>query len=239
MTKFEGTLRVLIADDELLARRRLSRLLSSMVGVEIVAECETGEEVLQILEHEPVDLAVLDIQMPGLTGLDVSGLLGSDGPRVVFATAHAEHALEAFDVGAVDYVVKPIDAARLAHAVERTRRSIPTSARTPEERLALMVGGEVLLIDPRDVTHALFDGHLVTVHTKRGELLTEMSLQELLRRLPRERFERVHRRALLNLDRLVRLKPLPSGGYLAGTDDGAEVPVSRGMARKLRRRLGL
>ncbi len=237
MTNLEAPLRVLIADDELLARRRLSRLLSAMTDVEIVAECETGEEVLEVLEHEPVDLAVLDIQMPGLTGLDVSGLIGKDGPQVVFATAHPEHALDAFEVGAVDYVVKPIEAARLAQAVERARQRF--SAPDPVDRLALTVRGEVRLVEPRSITHALFDGHLVTVYVHGEELLTEMSLQELSRRLPRAQFLRVHRRALLNLEHIERLTPLPSGGYSARTDTGETVPVSRGTARKLRRRLGL
>jgi two-component system LytT family response regulator len=228
---------VLIADDELLARRRLARLLSAMPEVEVVAECSSGDEALARLEEVAVDVAVLDIEMPGLTGLDVSGLLAEGGPLVIFATAHPEHAVDAFDLGVADYVLKPIDAARLSRALERARQRLPDPA--PTGRLALPVRGEVRLISPESITHALLEGQLVSVFLDGEQILTDLSLAELQRRLPPDRFERVHRRALLNLSRVVRLVPQPSGGYLARTDTGAEVPISRQAARELRQRLGI
>ena len=234
----EGKLRVIIADDELLARRRITRLLSAMNDVELVAECADGEEVLSALEGSDVDVLLLDVQMPGLSGLDAAGLLGPNGPTVIFTTAHAEHAVAAFDVGAVDYVLKPIEASRLAKALDRAR-DIRGKASDPVDRLALTVQGEVRLLDPGDITHALFDGALVTVHTKHEAFLTDLTLQELQRKLPAEGFDRVHRRALLNLTKVDRLQPLPTGGYTAVTVGGAEVPISRQAARELRKRFGI
>ena len=116
-------LRVLAADDELLARKRLERLLSAMPGVEFLGACASAEELLRRVGEEDCDVVVLDIAMPGLTGLEASALLPEDGPLVIFATAHAAHAVEAFDVGAIDYVVKPVEAGRLQRALERAHRS--------------------------------------------------------------------------------------------------------------------
>ncbi|MEQ8461484.1 MAG: LytTR family DNA-binding domain-containing protein [Sandaracinaceae bacterium] len=230
------TLRTLIADDEQMARRRLRRLLEAIGDVEIVAEATSGEEALAALDPREVDLAVLDVRMPGLSGMDVAQLAADRGIAIVFATAHPEHAADAFDQGAVDYVRKPIDAARLALAVERARARV--GARKTG-RVALTVRDEVRLVRPEDISHAQIDGALVSVWVGAEVLVTELSLAKLERRLPSERFERVHRRALLNLDRVDRLRPEDSGGYTAITDAGHEVPVSRQAARALRKRLGL
>jgi two-component system LytT family response regulator len=238
----EDCLRVLIADDELVARKRLHRLLAAIPRVEIAGECTTGEEVLKRLEDEDVDVVLLDIQMPGLDGIQTKALMAEDGPYVVFTTAHPEHAIEAFDVGAADYVLKPIEPARLAKALERARKHLESTARaTPGVgRLAIATSKGVRLVDPDAVTHAVFDGSLVTLHVAGEVLLTEMSLQDLLTRLPNDgRFERVHRRALVNLHRVDRLEPQPTGGYVAVIDAGARVDVSRQAARRLRRRLSL
>lgn len=235
------SLRVLIADDELLARKRLQRLLAALDEVEVVAECDRGDQVLRALEATEVDLALLDIQMPGLTGLDVSGLLNSDGPEVVFTTAHPEYALEAFDLGAADYLVKPIAPSRLRQAIERVRQRRAHAAAPTLPRLALEGRrGELRLVAPKTIAAALFDGELVTVHLSEGEaLLTDLTLQQLQRRLPPDLLHRVHRRALLNLDHVERLVPLPSGGYRALTNGGVEVPISRQAARDLRKRLAV
>lgn len=240
-------LRVLIADDELMARKRLRRLLTAMADVELVAECCDGEEALEQLDASRVDVALLDIQMPGLSGLDVSKLAADRGVPIVFATAHEEHALAAFETGAVDYVLKPIDVARLTLALGRVRErrntaqlsAEPDEPTTAPARLALTVRGHVRLVKPTDISHAELDGELVSVWIAGEELITELSLTDLERRLPDGLFERVHRRALLNLDRVERLEPVASGGYLAVTDSGQEVPVSRQAARILRRRLGI
>jgi two-component system LytT family response regulator len=239
-------LRVLVCDDELVARRRTSRLLSEQADVEIVAECASGDEVLARLAVEDVDLVVLDINMPGMTGIETAMRMPEDRPYLVFLTAHPEHAVEAFDLGATDYVVKPVDEARLRKAVDRARRQLDAPARRDAHgagaslaRLAIATRTGVVLLGPDEVTHATFDGQLVTVHTRERAILSDATLQELEDRLPASHFERVHRRAIVNLLHVERLDPVLSGGYVARLAGGKTVDVSRQAARKLRRRLGI
>ena len=238
------SLQVLIADDELLARRRLARLLAELPGVTLVGECCSGQELLATLARgeQEVDLVLLDIHMPGLSGLEAGALLPEDGPYIIFTTAHEEHALAAFDLGAVDYLLKPIDAVRLGKALLRARRRLGAQASQPAAelvRLPVTTRQGIRLLDPRELSHATFDGELVTLHTRGGPLLTDFSLQDLEERLPAGVFERVHRRALINLEQLACLDPLETGGYTARMHDGGLVPISRQAARRLRRRLGL
>ena len=240
-----GPLRVLIADDELLARKRLVRLLSSMEGVEVVGECTNGEEVLERIKAHALDVLLLDVQMPGLSGLDAVQLLPPSGPVVIFCTAHKDHAVQAFEQGAVDYLLKPIEPARLQKALERARaRAGPSraqgSALEPElERLPVSTRQGIVLVDPENITHAVLEGELVTLVTTAGEFLVDFTLQQLQDRLPRAHFERVHRRAVVNLAHVVRLEPLETGGFIARTTGGHAVEVSRQSARELRKRLGL
>lgn len=231
-------LRVLAADDELLARKRLERLIGAMPGVEFLGACESAEELLKRLEDEDCDVVVLDIRMPGLTGLEAGALLPEGGPLIIFVTAHEGHALEAFEIGAVDYVVKPVEAARLGRALERARRQLAPAPPGGAERLAVETAKGVLLLDPSQITHVEVEGALTAVVSlEQGRVLTEASLGKLGSKLGG--FERVHRQALVNLARVRRLEPLTSGGYVAHLDGGGAVPVSRAVARRLRRRLGL
>ncbi len=247
-------LRILIADDEATARRRLIRLLGGIQGTDLVHICETGESALAMLRESEVDVAILDIRMPGLSGVDVAKLAATTGVSVVFQTAHAEHAVEAFELDAVDYVLKPVDAARLAASLEKVRArralapmpmpmpmSTSASAPTPgaDARIAIASRGEVRLVDPREISHATLAHGLVTVHVGDEAILADASLSDLERDAPAGTFERVHRTALLALAHVIRLRPLDSGGYVAITRDGAEVPVGRKAARALRKRLGI
>jgi len=245
----EQALRVAVADDELIARKRATRLLEALPGVTVVGAFASADEVLTRVGEGDVDVLVLDIQMPGLSGLDAHALLPDDGPEVIFATAHPEHAVEAFELGAVDYVLKPIDVARLGKAVERARSRCAMAAGVATEsdaagprldRIPVSTREGIVLVDPVDVSHAVFDGSLVTLHTVGGDAhLVDGTLQDLQGRLPGDRFERVHRRALINLREVALLKPTETGGYVAETRGGGQVPVSRQSARKLRRWLGL
>ena len=243
-------LRVLVCDDELMARRRVLRLLSELPGIEATFECESGEQVLAKLSEEDVDVAILDINMPGLSGLETVMQMPEDRPYIVFLTAHPEHAVVAFDVGAVDYLLKPVDDARLAKAITRARQSLDqgnaygretagAAATTKPGKLAIATHDGAALVNPGDVTHATFDGALVTVHTADRAILTDDTLQDLEAKLPSGPFERVHRRALVNLDHVDRLESVDSGGYVACLSTGKRVDVSRQSARRLRRRLGL
>ena len=242
-------LRVLIADDELMARKRLRRLLGEVPDVECLGECEDGTQVLQRVAKGGVEVLLLDIHMPGLSGMEALRLLPENGPIVIFCTAHADHAVEAFDAGAIDYLMKPIEEDRLKKALLRARereagkrfraeadRQRPSPA-PGLRRLPLATREGIVLLDPEGISHALLDGELVTVFSDRGKFLTDASLQELETKLPA--FVRVHRRALLNLRQVARLEIQDTGGFLARTLTGEAVPVSRQAARDLRKLLGL
>jgi len=238
-------LRVLVCDDELIARRRAARLLSEQADVEVVAECASGDEVLAKLAADDIDVVVLDINMPGMTGIEAVMRMPEDRPYVIFLTAHPEHAVEAFDVGATDYLLKPVDDVRLTRALDRARRQLDAPPRRDAQptgalaRLAIATKTGVVLLGPDEVTHAVFDGQLVTVHTRDRAILSDATLQELEDRLSTLHFERVHRRAIVNLLHVERLEPVMSGGYVARVAGGKSVDVSRQAARKLRRRLGI
>ena len=236
-------LRVIVADDEALARRRIVRLLSVMDGIEIVAECASGHEVLLELARPDaeVDVLVLDVRMPGLSGLETVAQVPVELPHVIFTTAHEEHAVAAFEIGATDYLLKPIEAERLSLAIERARARLTTGSKSSMREVARVpveTRAGIVLVEVEDITHAVFDGELVTLHTERGALLSDYSLQQLEERLD-DRFVRVHRRAILALHKVRTLEPQPSGGYVARLPDGSGVLVSRQAARRLRRRLGI
>lgn len=256
MSGTAAPLRVMIADDEAIARRRLVRLLTALPDVVVAGECADAHEVLERVRMGGVDLVLLDIQMPELSGLEALQLFPADGPLVIFCTAHTAHAIAAFDVGAIDYLLKPIEAARLRKALERAREQEPrrryreelarlqaATARAgqaqPLRRLALPTRQGIVLVDPADVSHAELDGELVTVHTAAGSILSALSLQDLEVRLTGGPFARVHRRALVNLEQIGRLEPNEVGGFIARMRGGQAVEVSRQAARDLRRRLGL
>ena len=253
-------LHVLVVDDEATARRRLMRLLEAVPDVRLAGECAEADEALERVRAGGVDVVLLDIQMPGLSGLDVLGLLPEDGPVVIFCTAHAEHAVAAFDVGAIDYLLKPVEPGRLRKAIDRARkaeqrgrfraeaerhRTAATgwpgrgAADSLPPRLPLETRQGIVLLAHDEISHAQLDGALVTVHTTRGAFLCDLPLQDLAERLEPYGFVRVHRRALLNLAKVVRLEPAETGGLLARTAEGHAVEVSRQAARALRRRLGL
>lgn len=238
--------RVLIADDEALARQRLLRLLAGVPQVKVVAECSNGSEVLRAVTEAEPDILLLDIRMPELSGLEARALLADDAPYVIFTTAYSEHALQAFDVGADDYLLKPIEAGRLKRAIERASlRLKPTAALGADAaapmlaRLPVQTARGIVLLAPHELSHAELAGPLLSLCTSRGTLLADFSLQHLQDALPDPRFWRVHRKALVNLDYVERLEAVDSGGYLAHMQGGARVPVSRQAGRRLRRALGL
>lgn len=260
-----STLRVLVADDELLGRKRLTRLLGALPDVDLVAAYESAEHVLSHLAGDTVDVLLLDIQMPGLTGLEAAALLPDPSPYVVFCTAYSDHAVEAFERGAVDYLVKPIEAARLKKALDRARERVvarsaaqgSASAPSPSSssptsssaelaangvrtgRLPVSTRKGIVLLDPAKVSHATIDGELVRLVCGADTYITDLTLNDLEARVPRDRFERVHRRALINLDEVACLEPIETGGYTARMRNGDLVTISRASARELRRRFAL
>jgi len=222
--------RVLIVDDEALARERLRTLLDSERDVTIVGECSGGREaVAAIVQHRP-DLVFLDIQMPDLDGFQVLEAVAMDWlPAVVFVTAYDEYAIQAFDVNAMDYILKPIEPARFKKALGRAVK------RGPLDRLVIRAGGKVLFVKPGDIDWIEADGKLAQVHVGRETHAIRLPLKRLEERLEAHGFVRVHRSAIVNVDRIRELEPWFHGEYVVILKDGTKLTSSAAHSQALHR----
>jgi len=236
--------KVVIADDEPLARERLRTLLGEHAGVEIVAEAENGLTALQACAEFHPDLVLLDIAMPGVDGLETARHLTAFDPRpaVVFCTAYDEHALSAFDAAAIDYLMKPVRAERLAVALERARTFIAgretqgpaQPGRTARTHLCARMRGSLRLIPLEDVHYLQAEEKYVVVHHARGEDLIEESLRSLEDEF-NGRFVRIHRNCLVARHEIVELKRINDGRVQAVLRHGKEpLEVSRRCVAGLR-----
>jgi two-component system response regulator AlgR len=235
-------MRIVIADDEPLARDRLRALLAEQPGIEVVAEAEDGESALHACADLKPDLVLLDIAMPGIDGLEAARHLAAFEPRpaVVFCTAYDAHALSAFDAQAIDYLVKPVRAERLAAALDRARtfaagreRAVSASGQR-RTHLCARIRGSLRLIPIEDVHYLQAEEKYVVVHHVRGEDLIEESLKSLEEEFG-ERFVRIHRNCLVARHELVELKRAPDGHVQAVLRHGqAPLEVSRRCVSALR-----
>jgi two-component system, LytTR family, response regulator LytT len=265
MTAAADTLRTVVVDDEQLAREELCFLLSQLGGVEIVAQAGNGIEALRVIEDHTPDVVMLDVQMPGLTGFEVARRLLQAGAEshVVFVTAYDRHAIEAFDVNAVDYLLKPVESGRLTTALDRVRRRLQTERAAVQPRaeeleklltalselrqdrrdqLAVKVGDRFLLVQSDEVVHASVDDDVITVVTNSlSGTSNYRTLDELQNRLDPAVFWRVHRSHLVNINKIKEIVPWFSRNYLLRMRDtrGTEIPVSRSQTRRLREYLKL
>ena len=237
-------MRVLIADDEPLARERLRDLLAAQPGVELVAEAGDGREALHACAQHHPDLVLLDIAMPGIDGLEAARHLAAFEPRpaVVFCTAYDAHALSAFEAAAIDYLVKPVRAERLAAAIERARtfaagRTNGDGAPTRDQlrtHLCARLRGSLRLIPVEDVHYLQAEEKYVVVHHARGEDLIEESLKSLEEEFG-DRFVRIHRNCLVARHEIVELKRAPDGHVQAVLRHGNHpLEVSRRCVAHLR-----
>ncbi len=242
-----GTLRVAIVDDEAPARALLREYLAAFPDVEVVAECANGFEAIQAVEETAPALLLLDIQMPGLSGFEVLELLGRE-VAVVFVTAYDEFALRAFDVHAVDYLMKPFSRERLGEALGRARQRIgrPREAGLDEVaaavrppgtwpgRLLARDGGRVHVVpvDALDVVEARDD--YVCLRSGGREVTKQQTLTELAGQLDPARFVRVHRSFIVNVAKIARIERYGKDSRLAVLHDGSKVPVSRAGYASLR-----
>ena len=245
-------LRAVIVDDEPPARLVLREYLAAHDDIEIIGECANGFEAVRMIGERSPDLVFLDIQMPKLDGFEVLELL-DPGPAIVFVTAHDEHALRAFEVNAVDYLLKPIGRERLAAALDRVRAKagdatvlpvrpaqLAAQARPPgryAERVLVKEGSQVVVIpaDRIDVVEAQDDYVLIRADGK-SHLKTQ-TLSELADTLDPDRFIRVHRSVLVNVDRIARIELAAKDSRVAILKDGREVPVSRSGYARLKERM--
>ncbi|HVS02440.1 MAG TPA: response regulator [Thermoanaerobaculia bacterium] len=240
------TLRALIVDDEEPARRLLAERLAAAADIEVVGECRNGFEAVQAIQRLVPDVVFLDVQMPKLDGFEVLELL-DEPPAVVFTTAYDEYALRAFEVHAVDYLLKPFGEQRLGEALARLRERLargerpapPPLARTaragaPLERVLVRDGERIHVLAPEriDYVEARGDGVVLKVGDRRLRKATPLG--ELAAELDPRRFLRVHRSYLLNLERLAGLELYAKDSRVALLKDGSRIPVSRAGYARLR-----
>jgi two-component system, LytTR family, response regulator len=235
---------VIIVDDEDLARQVIREMLQSHPEVEIAGECANGFEAVRMTGESKPDLLFLDIQMPKLDGFEVLELIGSE-VAIVFVTAHDEHALRAFEVHAVDYLLKPFTAERFDAALERVKQRIgqklpaPTdlTAATREpgqyaERIVVKDGTRVQIIPIAKLDYAEAQDDYVALASQGKKHLKQQTISSLEAALDPKNFVRIHRSYLVNLERVARLEPYGKDSHLAILNDGARLPVSRaGYAR--------
>ena len=247
-------IRAVIADDEPLARRGVRQLLSPHSDVEVVAETRNGRETVLALRELQPELLFLDVQMPELDGFDVLREIGPRHmPAVIFVTAYDEFAVRAFDAHALDYLVKPLEESRFAEALERVRERLRSAkavdlsrklsallaAREKErarQRILVSTSTGDLVIDADEIDWIEADDYYAAIHAREGRHLIRESLASLEQRLDQLRFARVHRSAIVNLDRVAELRN-KDGETMLVLRSGVHVPVSRRRRARLARRL--
>jgi two-component system LytT family response regulator len=242
-------MRVLIADDEAPACARLRQLLASHADVEIAAEAETGIQTMEMTAQSNPDLLLLDIQMPGCTGIDVAACLPHPRPHIVFCTAFDQHAVDAFELHAVDYLLKPISRARLAQALDRVRslgtarredmtdRAIGAHRAGPMRFLVKNAQSYIVVPESR-VLYFASEGGLTKLVAESTHYWMDPTLNDLEQRLDPARFFRISRAALINLNAAAEVHPLPGGSGEVVLKNGARLEVSRRRMQELLNALG-
>lgn len=247
-------MRALIVDDEPPARNLIQEYLDDVPRIEVVGECGTGREAIEVINDTAPDLVFLDVQMPGLDGFDVLEQIDVL-PDIIFSTAYDEYAIEAFDAGAVDYLLKPYSRGRFRKAVERAFEryeqndndyadrlaTLLQQARTgvdeSPERLYVRHGDKIIPIDTEDIRWIEAAGDYSKLHTPDKTYLSSMGISTLEERLDSKRFARVHRSHIIAFPAVDHLRSDGSGGYKAVLDDGTKVRVSRSYAPDIRERI--
>lgn len=238
------TLRVAIVDDEPLARVRLRRLLERMPAVQVEGEYAGGRELVAGWHLQPADVVLLDVQMPDLDGFGALDRL-VPRPRVVFVTAHAGHAIRAFDVAATDFVLKPVSGERLAAAVERARAAAtPGPAPAPlaaaaDPRLALPLGRKLQLVDPAVIEWVRAQANYIEIRGDGRTWVMRRPMAWIESRLDPQRFLRVHRSWLVRVDAVREVVPLASGRHRLRLADGTTLAAGRGQRDRVRQAFGL
>jgi two-component system LytT family response regulator len=243
-------LRIIVADDEPLARSRLLALLPKDIAIEIIGEYGSGTEAVEAIRRDKPDIAFLDMQMPGCDGLQVvAGLDPAERPAIVFVTAHDKFAVDAFGVRAVDYVLKPYDRERLETAVERAAEFVSSrragdlgariegalagsgSAGTPKpERLAVKADGRFVFLKYEEIVWIEAADNYIVIHTSNGErLMPRDTLTAIEGRLGPQQFTRVNRSALVRIDQVRELQPTAQGDYSILLRNGTRIPLSRAL----------
>jgi two-component system LytT family response regulator len=243
------SIRTLIVDDEPWARTRIASLLAAEPDFSLLEPCTGGAEAIRaIVSHSP-QVVFLDVRMPDIDGFEVVEAIGVDAmPLVVFATAFEDYALEAFDAGALDYLLKPFDEERFRRALERVRREVRAPRDTTAlagvmgalrrergyaERLVVHTSGRVVFLKVEDIDWLEASGNYVTIHAGREKFLMRDTLRALGERLDPAKFVRLHRSSVVNLDRLRELLPWSRGEQVAVLRDGTQLTIGRAFRERL------
>jgi two-component system LytT family response regulator/two-component system response regulator LytT len=247
--------KAVVVDDEQLARDELCYMLEKMDGIEVIGQAGNGLEAVGIVEQLVPDVLFLDVQMPGLNGFEVAHRLIQNGssPNIVFVTAFDRHAIEAFEVNAVDYLLKPIETARLQQAIDRARKRVSPEAplndqverivqlmserQSKRERVAVKVGERFLLVQAEEIIYASLTNDSINIVTNQLAGTSNFrTLDELQARLDPSVFWRVHRSHLVNINKVKEIVPWFSRNYILRMKDakGTEIPVSRAQTKRLR-----
>lgn len=238
-------MRVLIVDDEPIARQILRELLEDCPGVTLTGEAATGLEAVEQIARLHPDVVLLDLQMPGLDGFSVARTLrGETRPIIIFVTAFETHALQAFDTGAVDYLLKPVRRERLTAALDKARTQLaglrsseqaaPSAAPEPLRRILGRLGSDLHMLNPEDVIAFQAEGDTVQIITAQGRYYADHSLRILESKLPPPQFRRIHRGTIINTDHIRKISPLTSKRWLLKMSNGLEAIVSKRMAGVIR-----
>jgi two-component system, LytTR family, response regulator LytT len=235
-------LKALVVDDEAPARSELRYLLGECGGVEVVGEASNAVEALQLIKAIRYDVIFLDIQMPGLNGVQLAEVLAglTHPPAIIFVTAHSEHAVKAFEVRATDYLVKPVEIERLKQALARIE-PVAEQAAAKVERIPVEKAGKKLLVSVDDILYVMAKDDYGYLYTAADRYLSTISLAQLEAKLETAGFFRIHRRYLVNLARVKEVVPMYGGTLLLTlVDEGAtQIPVSRRRVPALKKALGL
>jgi len=237
-------IRTLIVDDELLARDRLRGFLRSEPDVEIIGECGTGPEALAAIRSVAPDLVFLDMQMPGCDGLEVIAQLPEERrPAIIFATAHEEFAVDAFDVAAVDYLLKPFDRDRLRQALQRAREQwqrhrAPANVSSPGPafapgRITVKTDGRLVFLQPDEIVRVEAADNYVMLHLKTGRLMVRETMAAIETRLGAAVFVRINRSAIVQREQIREIQPEQHGDYAVVLLDGSRLPLSRSLRGRL------
>ena len=239
-------IRTLLVDDEPLARERLRGFLQAEPAFEVIGECGSGTEAIAAIRRETPELVFLDMQMPGCDGLQVIEELPEDRrPAIIFATAHERFALDAFDLAAVDYLLKPFDRERCAQALRRaqefihTRRAaVPAPAPAPAgktDRITVKADGRLVFLKPGEIVRVEAADNYVMLHLTAGRLMLRETMTAIEARLGTLNFARINRSAIVNLDQLREIQPAQHGDYQVVLRDGTVLPLSRSLRGRLDR----
>jgi len=242
-------IRTLVVDDEPLARERLTTLLSRHRNIQIVGECVNGRKAIAAVRKDKPDLVFLDVQMPEVSGFDVVEAIGAEEmPAVVFVTAYDKYALKAFEVHALDYLLKPFDRERFEKALERARSYIEGRENNElsrrlrgllaEQRIVIRAGGRISFVKTDEIEWVEAAGNYVRIHSRREEHLLRERLSEIEARLDASRFVRIHRSTIVNLDCIKELAPIFHGDLQITLRNGTRLTLSRTYRSKLEKLLG-